>query len=266
MCELLGMSGSTRFTAEVTIRSFAMRDVKNADGWGLAWYVDGSLALVKEPVAWSTSGHARFLGSYERMRSEIFIGHVRRATVGRRGSRANAHPFEREICGRAYVFAHNGTVGASSLSLGAYRPIGETDSERVFCHLADQILRRGGALETAHDWRWLAGALGSINRSGKLNVLMSDGQRLFAYRDGAGFKGLSIRSIGLHAGVTRHLDDFDVEIDLHGAEGDRVCVVATFPLSESGWHEVEPSELMVIEGGRLTWSNRRGAAAQVAST
>jgi glutamine amidotransferase len=245
------------FAADVTMRAFARRDERNADGWGLAWYMDGSIALVKEATAWSVSGHAAFLQEYERVRSKIFLAHVRRATVGRRGSRANAHPFEREIMGRAYGFEHNGTVRAADLKLGRYRPIGQTDSERLFCHLGELIALRGRHLDEEEDWEWLAETMGTLNMLGKLNALLSDGRRLFAYRDAAGFKGLSMRVMGFHDGQIRRLDDPDLEIDVRGTGGNRVYVVATRPLSSIGWHEVRHGELLVVDAGQLIWSNRR---------
>ncbi len=264
MCELLGLCGALPFSADVTMRAFARRDENNADGWGLAWYMDESIALVKEATAWSASGHAAFLQEYDLVRSRIFLAHVRRATVGRRGSRANAHPFEREIGGRAYGFEHNGTVRATELKLGRYWPIGQTDSERVFCHLADKILQRGRHLEEESDWQWLAGELAHLNNLGKLNALLSDGHRLFAYRDAAGFKGLSMRVMGFHDEQTRRLDDPDIEIDLSSGDENRVYVVATRPLTRSGWRDVRPGELLVIEAGELIWSNKRQITAVAA--
>lgn len=263
MCELLGLCGSRPFAADVTMRAFGRRDERNADGWGLAWYVGRSLAIVKEGSPWTQSPHATFLGDYEKVRSGIFLAHVRRATVGRRASRANAHPFEREIGGRSWSFAHNGTVkGAADLPLGCYHPIGETDSEALFCHLAGRLSRggRGGRLDDEHGWRWLARALARLNTLGKMNCLLSDGRRLFVWRDVNGFKGLSMRIVGFHNGAARRLNDSDIDIDLHAPTGDKVCAVATYPLSPTGWHELRPGELLVLERGELVWSSARSSA------
>jgi predicted glutamine amidotransferase len=61
MCELMGLSFAKPIAADFSIRVFALRAAENADGWGLAWYPDRSLALVKEPLDWRTSAHSRFL-------------------------------------------------------------------------------------------------------------------------------------------------------------------------------------------------------------
>src|SRR5205814_6028589 len=50
MCELLGLSFARPLSADFSIRIFALRGAENADGWGLAWYPDRSLSIVKEPL------------------------------------------------------------------------------------------------------------------------------------------------------------------------------------------------------------------------
>ena len=83
------------------------------------------------------------------LRSEIFIAHVRRASTIRLTppSYMNTHPFWRELKGRAYVLAHNGSLKPSAtvsefkraLPLGRFKPIGGTGSEYLFCHLLSLI-------------------------------------------------------------------------------------------------------------------------------
>ena len=52
----------------------------------------------------------------------------------------NTHPFTRELWGRYWTYAHNGQLSNyESLSTGYRRPVGETDSELVFCWLLNQI-------------------------------------------------------------------------------------------------------------------------------
>ena len=46
MCELLGLSFAKSIPADFSIREFALRSDENADGWGLGWYPDQSVASV----------------------------------------------------------------------------------------------------------------------------------------------------------------------------------------------------------------------------
>src|SRR4051812_47731159 len=109
MCELMGYSFAKPIVGHFTMREFALRCQENADGWGLAWYPDRSLALIKEATGWKDSEHSEFLETYSGIKSSICIGHVRHLTRGRR-AHSDTHPFARELNGREYCFAHNGTL------------------------------------------------------------------------------------------------------------------------------------------------------------
>src|SRR5262245_26679094 len=156
MCELMGLSFERPVSADFSIRAFACRDAENPNGWGLAWYPDRSLCIVKEAVTWRGSEYSRFLESYPGLQARFYIAHVRKQTTGGPVTHADTHPFSRECLGREFCFAHNGTIrDFATLPLRRYQPIGTTDSERMFCHLLDQLLDRGRPLDTHDDWVWL---------------------------------------------------------------------------------------------------------------
>ena len=96
MCELMGLCFARPVCADFSIREFALRGEENADGWGLGWYPDRSLALVKEPVRWGRR-RAGFHGTYRALRSAIYVAHVRHRTVGGEPTHADTHPFRREL-------------------------------------------------------------------------------------------------------------------------------------------------------------------------
>src|SRR5712675_2361452 len=93
MCELLGLSFARPLSADFSIRVFALRAAENADGWGLAWYPDRSLAIVKEALDWRESLYSRFLETYQGLRSEIYIAHVRHRSTSGTPTHADTHPF-----------------------------------------------------------------------------------------------------------------------------------------------------------------------------
>jgi glutamine amidotransferase len=253
MCELMGLCFYKPMRANFSFHPFAMRARDNADGWGLAWYPDRALALVKEPLSWQESAYARFVEEYDAVASAIYIAHVRKKTSGRL-TYADTHPFHRECHGREYCFAHNGTIrDADVLPAGRYRPLGDTDSERVFCHLLGSI-ERHGALDSEADWRWLHGTLREVNERGSLNCLLSDGVRLFCYRDRGGWKDLQMRRVGVSTERAHHLGDETLDVDLNGGAPNRGLVVATRRLDDRFWIPMELGELMVVESGRLCFS------------
>jgi glutamine amidotransferase len=254
----MGLSFAHPIAADFTIREFGRHGEENADGWGLAWYPDRSLALVKEPMRWQASQYTVFLESYHGLRAPLYIAHVRHKTVGGYPTHADTQPFRRELNGQEYCFAHNGTLARfATLPLGRYRPVGATDSEHLFCHLLDAIRKRDRALERADDWHWLHTTLTALNDMGTLNCLFSDSQRLFCYHDATGHKGLALRPVGVSYHETRHFEDEELCIDLDGRSANHGFVIATRPLSAKGWQAFQRTELLVLERGMLRFSSHR---------
>ena len=238
MCELMALTFARPAPAQPWLQKFAARGEENADGWGLACYPDCAALLIKEPLRWGASRLAHFLETYDELSSPIYLAHVRYKTRGDAPAYCDTHPFLRERHGREYVFAHNGTLEGNLLTrpLGHYRPLGVTDSEVAFGHLLGELDRRGGDLDHVEDWRWLHGFLSEINQLGKLNMLLSDGRRLFVYHDVNKWKGLHFRRL------------------------DRGFVVATCPLDEGSWTPLRTGELLVFQAGGACYSSHRDLA------
>jgi predicted glutamine amidotransferase len=106
------------------------------DGWGVAYYVDGSPHLTKSPT--HALGDQLFHRLSGLVSSETVLAHVRKATQGSKGL-LNCHPFQ---FGR-WVFAHNGDIpGFAEQLMPLLREqisprlrrfvLGDTDSETLF--------------------------------------------------------------------------------------------------------------------------------------
>jgi glutamine amidotransferase len=256
MCELMGLSFARPISADFSIREFGVRGEENADGWGLAWYPDRAVAVVKEPVRWGQTPYVNFLENYPGLRSSLYIAHVRHKTVGGEPTYADTHPFVRELGGREYCFAHNGTLhNLNGQATGRYRPVGGTDSERAFCHLMEAMARRHQPLAGEEDWRWMHGQLATLNEGGQLNCLLCDGERLFCYHDRGGYKGLTFRRVRMPDLDTRRFGDAQWTVDLAEESANEGFVIATRPLSLHGWRSFRPGELLVLEGGRIRFSS-----------
>ncbi len=235
MCELMALSFPRPTSIQPWLEAFGQRGEENADGWGLATYPDQSARVFKEPVRWKASPLARFVERYEGLASWIHLAHVRYKTRGDAPAYADTHPFLREFQGREYVFAHNGTLEGNlhGRSTDRYRPLGVTDSEQAFCHLLAELERRGEHLDGRGDWQWLHQFLSEINQLGKINLLLSDGRRLFVYHDVNAWKGLNFQR--LESGY----------------------VIATCPLDSGVWERFQTGELLVFEAGVARYSSHR---------
>ena len=254
MCELLALCFNVRVDFRLSIRVFRGRGVENPDGWGVAFYPDRAALVIKESASSVDSGLLGFLSGYGRVRSKIFIAHVRRASAGSVAYR-NTHPFLRELGGREYVFAHNGTLnGVEQLRLGRFRPVGETDSERAFCYLLAGIEERGVTRWGYGDFEWLHGRLRELDGLGTFNCLLSDGEYLFAYHDEEGYNGLHYVWRAAPFPRVRLVDeDFEVDLQELKEPGERGYVIATRPLTDEGWLRFAPGELVVFRDGVIVY-------------
>src|SRR5688572_14570632 len=141
MCQLLGMNCNVPTDICFSFAGFHRRGGStdhHADGWGIAFFEGrgcrvflDSKAAVESPIAGLVRGYP--------IHSINVIAHIRKAT---RGAVAleNTHPFLRELWGRYWIFAHNGTLEKFSARLrGHYQPVGSTDSEAAFCYLLEKL-------------------------------------------------------------------------------------------------------------------------------
>ena len=220
----------------------------HADGWGLALYDGRAARTFLEPYPACTSPLASFVRTTP-IKTLLAIAHVRKKTRGE-VSLANTHPFVRELWGRHWTFAHNGTVtGARKLPLGRFHPIGNTDSEHAFCALLEMLRRRfpGYPKRRRELWTAIAEMTGKIGRTGTFNFLLGDGEHLFARC------ATRLAYVERRAPFKRAtLADDEISVDFAAVTNprDRVAVVATVPLTrDEVWTQGVPGEMWVFRGG-----------------
>lgn len=129
--------------------AIGMQSEDHPDGWGVAYYVDGSPHVTKSPTL--ALGDQLFHRLSGVVSSETVLAHVRKATVGHK-TVLNTHPFQ---YGR-WVFAHNGNVPGFDTHreqlVMLIEPrlrrfvLGETDSETIF-HILLSELSKGAPLD-----------------------------------------------------------------------------------------------------------------------
>lgn len=233
---------------------FRPRAEENREGWGIAWWENGHPTVLKEPIPADESQFAARLAN-DHPASEVFIVHVRAATVGE-PTVENSHPFQAEALGRDWVFAHNGTVrDLERLNTGRYAALGTTDSELAFHHLLTRLeLRADGdplSDDAIADEVLVAGRELSTHDS-RVNFLLSDGTTLFAYHDG--HKTLHVME--KHAADLGEIgmadDDYTLSLELGDAPAERAVIVASVPLTdEPGWRKLAAGSFLVIRGGEV---------------
>jgi predicted glutamine amidotransferase len=259
MCELFGMSFNQPVVSNFSFRGFIRRGNDNPHGWGMALYPDQakSVQIIKEKYNADKSEMAAFINGYPKLRSRIYLSHVRRKSRGD-ASYPNTHPFSRELNGRDYCFAHNGTLRVGfeqNLPLGRFKPTGETDSEYAFCYLMgfiEQHIQEWDikAFQTLHE------VLRNINKEGNFNCLLSDGEYLFCYHDQSEYNGLCYTQRQAPFSNVRLLDeDYEIDLEYEKSPSQKGAIVATMALTNEPWVKFGGGELMVIKDGNIIFSS-----------
>ena len=251
MCELLGLCFNTEVSFHLAFSGLKAGAMENPDGWGVAWYDEYGIQIVKESRPAFRSRLAEKFQEYLGIRSRIFVSHIRRATTGAVGY-VNTHPFYRRFDQKTWVFAHNGTIDSSQLSFssGEFSPIGETDSELVFCSLLSWLNHCGIQLAHRNDFTLLHEKLREINQLGELNLIFSDGMHLFVYHDRSGHVGLHYLLRQAPYKVVRLRGQY---LTINLAEvinpEEQGYIVASKPLSNENWSRVKPGQLLIFSEG-----------------
>ena len=232
------------------------------DGWGVAFYGDKDVRLIKEPEPASDSDCARFIAKHH-WRSRIVISHVRRATQGAR-TLENTQPFARELGGHMQVFAHNGDLGAvrqqTHLRLGRFRPVGETDSEYAFCVLLAWMEERwlsAGPPPLAERLDLVARFAAAIRPLGPANFLYADGEFLFVHghrRRHEGQTGYHPPGVHtLHRTCAAELSAVSVPgLHIATASGPQeVVLAASVPLTMEPWTPAPEGAVIAIANGHV---------------
>lgn len=252
MCQLLGMNCNTPTDICFSFEGFRARGGRtdqHSDGWGIAFFEAGGSRLFLDDRASADSPIADLVRRYP-IRSLNVIAHIRKATHGLVALR-NTHPFQRELWGRYWVFAHNGELqDFVPTSEGCFRPVGDTDSEAAFCHLLNQLQTAFPAAPPSPValLQHLREISREIARHGMFNFLLSDGELLFAHC--ASDLHYTLRRAPF---ASAHLIDEDVSVDFSELTGsdDRVAVIATQPLTDNeAWTRMAAGELLAFHQGR----------------
>lgn len=252
MCRLFGLTaGAERVGATFWLLdapdSLEVQSRRNADGSGIGFFdPSGAPILDKQPEP--AFSDEEFIHEAKIAESTTFVAHVRLATAGAR-TVPNTHPFA--MHGR--IMAHNGgfwAVARLEERLGSYRDLvlGETDSERYFALITQQIEACGGDVGAgiAAAARWIGANLpvSSLNTvvaaPGELWALRYPGQHaLHLIERPAGPSGPDATGL--------HVRDAMSSVHAPALQAIALVVVASEELDgESGWRMLAPGEMVHV--------------------
>ena len=252
MCQLLGLNANTPTDVMFSFTGFATRAEEHKDGFGIAFFEGAGVRLMVDVQSARHSPVAQMVRSYP-IKSDNIIAHIRKATQGV-VTLANTHPFVRELWGRYWVFAHNGDLKGFAPRLhGAFRPVGQTDSELAFCWLMQELAKAHASVPPIKELTRTLRELAPVPAAhGTFNFMLSNGQALWAHCSTHLY-----HLVRQHPFATASLHDDDLTVDFAQLTSpeDRVAIVVTEPLTrDEPWQAFAPGELRVFEGGQLSAS------------
>lgn len=235
------------------------RDGPHKDGWGVAYYEGHDAFLLRESSPAAESGLVHFM-ERNGPPSNLVLSHIRHATQGEPSLR-NTQPFQRELGGRAHVFAHNGNLPGirEQCSLETYRftPVGETDSEFAFCCLLERLetvwSNGNGKLPAVESRFEIVTAFAEWLRPlGPFNFVYTDGDTLFAHSHRRTQCDGEVRPPGLHL-LVRSCNEQAVDLRQSGIMmaplAQELTLVASVPLTDEPWEPIAEGEVIALKEG-----------------
>ncbi len=263
MCEVFAMSSRFVENVSTSLEEFSRHGGSTShhgDGWGIAFYEEGDIHLIREAQAASGSAYMDFIRCHE-FRSKTFICHIRKATQGNI-SLKNTHPFVREMSGNMHVLAHNGKLGTFDQEHeleGRFLPVGESDTEFAFCFLLDQLasLWKNKTVPKLEERMNIVSKFARILRSyGPANFLYADGDTLFVHGDQRLQADGKIAPPGLfqlcrfcHSEKASTFKP--VNTNNSGSKVQQVTLIASVPLTQENWVPLKQGELLAIQHGKI---------------
>ena len=234
MCELFGFNSCKERDLRGYLTEFYSHSVRHPHGWGLATYKNNNINLTAEPVCAIKSGIIDNVIEICPPQSNL-IGHIRLATIGGLDIN-NCHPFiSKDISGRQWIMAHNGTI-FSGMELLKYREIqkGSTDSERILMYFIDKINEhtrlKGSPLDGNERFEVIDEAIASVTKRNKINLIMFDSEQYYVHSN--------------------------MKDTLFFKKDDDSCMFGTVPYDDKGWHRMPLCTLQVYKDGHLLYTGK----------
>ena len=234
MCELFGISARTPVDVRNYLRTFYSHSNKHPHGWGIMRENDSKPEIIKEPVC--ATGSRILNGIIQKTEPQKgLLAHIRLATVGSI-KYDNCHPYTGfDMSGRRWTLIHNGTI-YSGIQLTRYlqEQTGDTDSERIFLYLIDEINREiilnDAPLSADMRCRVISRIAEQLSPRNKLNLMIYDGELLYVHKN--------------------------MKDTLMYKEIEEGVVISTQALDEGEWKQFPMTQTLVFKDGKCVFEGK----------
>ena len=231
MCEILGACHNKEYYMNDYLKIFYRHSNNHPHGWGLACADDQDISIEKEPLQASKSHYLKKRLS-QPIIAKTVLAHIRYATIGNVEYK-NCHPYsKKDNFSRRWTLIHNGTIfDYQPLHKFLKQQKGETDSERILLYIIEQINNiqkiSGNPLDADERFYLLDNIVSNMAKGNKLNLLIYDGEYMYAHTNYAG--------------------------SLHYLESENGIIFSTLPLTDEGWQKFPFTTLHAYKNGQLAF-------------
>ena len=228
MCEIFGICNKNEININGYLKSFYSHSSEHPHGWGLAVEDENNISIEKEPMQASKSNYLRQRLSLPII-TKTALAHIRYATIGDIAYK-NCHPYSKtDNFSRRWTLIHNGTIfDYPPINKFLWEQKGDTDSERVFLYIVQQINQHQKSLDrlldTQERFSLLDCIITEMSRGNKLNLLIYDGEYMYVHTN--------------------------YRNSLHYLENENGTVFSTRPLNSETWERVPMTTLISYKNGR----------------
>lgn len=230
MCELLGFTSNHAEDIREYLKAFYSHSPQHPHGWGLMREHNGKREVLKEAVCASESQIiAEIIDETQPQTNSI--AHIRMATIGYI-QQENCHPFSgTDNSGRCWTIIHNGTIySGKKLMKYMYTQTGDTDSERIFLALIDEINEKKP--RTAQErFEAVEQLVIPLSKRNKLNLMIYDGEILYVHQN--------------------------MKDTLYYKSENGSIVFATVPLDNDTWEKYPLTQLCAFCGGKKVFEGTK---------
>ena len=266
LTRVLAMSFDSAASPSITLKAVHQKndDREAPFGWGFAWYPGQTecALVVKDPTSIGDNAMTKLLSDWERFHSTVFVCHLRGAA--RTIREEDTHPFSRSYAGRDWVFAHNGDLEGDLKEVLPlhdpllFKPIGNTDSERVLSWLLQEFHARGKERIADFGFPELFALFKQLDALGTANFVFTDGIDLCVYRDEQEYNDLSwARLVPPHEHARLVGEDIEVDLSDASARNRTALVFATSALEGLNFTRLEPGQMLVARRGAFVWDSAK---------
>ena len=236
MCELFGFCSAKQKDIRDYLKVFYGHSIHHPHGWGFMRENDSEYEIFKETVRAADSDILSCIVSSTKPQKNT-LAHIRLATVGAI-KKENCHPYTgSDNMGRKWTLIHNGTIYSSKL-LTKYlsQQSGDTDSERVFLYLLDEINKavsekQGGNLSAKERFEIIDKLVVSLSPRNKLNLMIFDGEVLYVHKN--------------------------MKDTLYFKQDRNSTLFSTLPLDDGEWKPYPMAQLCAFENGKKVFEGTK---------